>query len=53
MTPHLNNRVIQFAALAHQGQRRKTGHLYVVHCIETALIVEKLLSPKESVQRCV
>lgn len=40
-------RAVDFAAMAHAGQFRKTGDPYVAHCIETALIVEQLLSPKE------
>lgn len=31
---------VEFAAVAHAGQTRKTGEPYVAHCIETALIVE-------------
>ncbi|GLC43641.1 hypothetical protein PLESTM_001498700 [Pleodorina starrii] len=34
---------VEFAAEAHQAQRRKTGEPYVTHCIETALIVEACL----------
>ena len=33
-----------FAARAHSGQRRLTGHPYVMHVIETAAIVEGLLA---------
>ncbi|GAB4816393.1 hypothetical protein N2152v2_003439 [Parachlorella kessleri] len=40
-------RAVEYAATAHQGQQRKTGEPYVTHCIETALIVEELLSPTE------
>ena len=36
-----------------QGQARKTGEPYVAHCIETALIVEELLSPTEEDARWV
>ncbi|PRW20358.1 GTP diphosphokinase chloroplastic isoform X1 isoform A [Chlorella sorokiniana] len=36
-----------FAAAAHSGQIRKTRQPYVTHCIETALVVEGLLSPTE------
>lgn len=39
--------------MAHAGQVRKTGEPYVTHCIETALIVEQLLSPDEEEERCV
>ena len=35
------------------GQVRKTRQPYVTHCIETALIVEGLLSPTEEDQRWV
>jgi ppGpp synthetase/RelA/SpoT-type nucleotidyltranferase len=38
---------VEFAAHAHRGQTRKTGDPYVAHCLETALIVERLLSPSE------
>eukprot|EP00198_Chlamydomonas_reinhardtii_P000523 XP_001689858.1 predicted protein [Chlamydomonas reinhardtii] len=34
---------VEFAAVAHAAQRRKTGEPYVTHCIETALIVEACL----------
>lgn len=34
-----------------QGQVRRTGEPYVAHCIETALIVEDLLSPTEEDSR--
>lgn len=40
-------RAVEFAAAAHAGQVRKTGEPYVAHCIETALIVEDLLSATE------
>ncbi|KAK9867778.1 hypothetical protein WJX84_008601 [Apatococcus fuscideae] len=32
-----------FAARAHHGQTRLTGDPYIMHCIETALIVEQLI----------
>lgn len=35
-----------------RGQVRKTRQPYVTHCIETALIVEGLLSPTENDERC-
>ncbi|KAJ9514706.1 hypothetical protein QJQ45_028414, partial [Haematococcus lacustris] len=38
-------KAVQFAAIAHAGQVRKTGEPYVAHCIETALIVEHNLPP--------
>lgn len=41
----------EFAAQAHAGQKRKTGEPYVTHCIETALIVEGLLSSSEDDER--
>ncbi|PSC74447.1 Guanosine-3, 5 -bis(diphosphate) 3 -pyrophosphohydrolase [Micractinium conductrix] len=44
-------RAADFAAMAHSGQVRKTRQPYVTHCIETALIVEGLLSPTEEDQR--
>ena len=44
-------KAVEFAATAHAGQMRKTGQPYVTHCIETALIVESLLSPKEEDER--
>ena len=44
-------KAVDFAAQAHAGQQRKTGEPYVVHCIETALIVEGLLSSSEDVDR--
>ncbi len=44
-------RAVEFAAEAHAGQRRKTGAPYVTHCIETAMIVEGLLSPAEDDER--
>lgn len=37
--------------MAHRGQYRKTGEPYVVHCIHTALIVERLLSRTETEDR--
>lgn len=40
-----------FAAAAHAGQMRKTRQPYVTHCLETALIVEGLLSPTEEDER--
>ena len=46
-------RAVEYAAAAHQGQQRKTGEPYVTHCIETALIVEELLSPTEDDARWV
>ncbi|KAL4419557.1 hypothetical protein ABPG77_006888 [Micractinium sp. CCAP 211/92] len=42
---------VDFAAEAHSGQVRKTRAPYVTHCIETALIVEGLLSPTEEDER--
>ena len=39
------------AKKAHEGQLRKTKQPYVTHCIETALIVEALLSPNEDDER--
>eukprot|EP00890_Picochlorum_soloecismus_P000682 jgi/Picsp_1/1614/NSC_05092-R1_rela spot homologous protein rsh2 len=42
---------IEFAASAHEGQFRKTRQPYVSHCIETARIVESLLSPNEEDER--
>jgi len=33
-----------FAAQAHEGQRRLTGQPYVTHVVQTALIVEGLLA---------
>lgn len=39
---------VEFAAAAHEGQRRKTGEPYVAHCIETACLVEALLSHADS-----
>lgn len=44
-------RAVEFAALAHKGQTRKTGEPYVGHCIATAAIVEGLLSPSEDDSR--
>jgi len=44
-------RAIEFAASAHQGQVRKTRQPYVSHCVETARIVESLLSPNEEDER--
>ncbi|KAL4431494.1 hypothetical protein ABPG75_006750 [Micractinium tetrahymenae] len=44
-------RAVEFAAQAHSGQVRKTRQPYVTHCIETALIVEGLLSPTEEDER--
>ncbi|CAL8464516.1 g4051 [Coccomyxa elongata] len=35
-------RAAQFAAAAHEGQKRMTGDPYIVHCVETAAIVECL-----------
>lgn len=35
------------------GQVRKTRQPYVAHCVETAVIVEGLLSPTEDDERCV
>lgn len=34
----------EFAAKAHAGQMRRTGDPYIMHCVETACIVEGLLS---------
>jgi (p)ppGpp synthase/HD superfamily hydrolase len=42
---------VEFAASAHEGQVRKTRQPYVSHCIETASIVESLLSPNEEDER--
>ena len=42
---------MDLAAKAHEGQIRKTRQPYVTHCIETALIVEALLSPNEDDDR--
>lgn len=44
-------RAVEFAAVAHKGQTRKTKEPYVTHCIETAMIVESLLSPSEDDER--
>ena len=44
-------RALDMAARAHEGQFRKTRQPYVTHCIETALIVEALLSPNEDDDR--
>ena len=33
-----------FAARAHEGQRRRTGEPYITHCVHTAVIVEALLA---------
>jgi len=44
-------RALEMAAKAHEGQIRKTMQPYVTHCIETALIVEALLSPNEDDDR--
>ena len=33
-----------FAAAAHEGQRRRTGEPYITHCVHTAAIVEALLA---------
>jgi hypothetical protein len=44
-------RAVDLAAQAHEGQVRKTRQPYVTHCIETALIVEALLSPNEEDER--
>ncbi|KAK9904975.1 hypothetical protein WJX75_006786 [Coccomyxa subellipsoidea] len=35
-------RAAHFAAAAHEGQKRLTGDPYIVHCVETAAIVECL-----------
>lgn len=40
-------KAVAMATKAHAGQFRKTGQPYITHCIETALIVEALLSPHE------
>lgn len=42
---------IDLASQAHEGQFRKTRQPYITHCIETALIVEALLSPNEDDDR--
>ncbi len=42
---------VAVATKAHAGQFRKTGQPYITHCIETALIVEALLSPYEEDSR--
>lgn len=42
---------VDMAAKAHEGQYRKTRQPYITHCIETALIVEALLSPNEDDDR--
>lgn len=42
-----------FLSLCCRGQVRKTRQPYVSHCIETALIVEGLLSPTEEDERWV
>ena len=39
----LGIRATNFAARAHAGQTRLTGHPYVTHVIEAALIVESIL----------
>lgn len=44
-------RAVEFAAKAHNGQVRRTRDPYVVHCIETARIVEGLLAPGEDDER--
>jgi hypothetical protein len=44
-------KAVSVAAQAHDGQFRKTKQPYVTHCIETALIVEALLSPNEDPDR--
>ena len=44
-------KAVDFAAEAHAGQYRRTGEPYVAHCIETALIMEGLLSPSEDDHR--
>jgi len=44
-------RAVEFAAQAHKTQMRKTKEPYVTHCIETAKIVEALLSPTEDDER--
>ena len=44
-------RAVDLAAQAHEGQVRKTRQPYVTHCIETAMIVEALLSPNEDDER--
>ena len=36
-----------FAEAAHQGQMRRTGDPYIMHCVETACIVEGLLALSE------
>ena len=44
-----------FAARAHEGQRRKTGEPYITHCVATAAIVEALLAQnrtQEADERC-
>ena len=45
------NMAVKFAAAAHAGQIRKTRQPYITHCIETALIVEALLSTNEDDDR--
>ncbi|KAK9818140.1 hypothetical protein WJX72_007743 [[Myrmecia] bisecta] len=40
-------RAAEYAAVAHKGQMRKTQDPYIVHCIETACIVEALLNVSE------
>jgi (p)ppGpp synthase/HD superfamily hydrolase len=42
---------VDMASKAHDGQYRKTKQPYITHCIETALIVEALLSPNEDDDR--
>jgi len=42
---------VEMASKAHEGQYRKTKQPYITHCIETALIVEALLSPNEDDDR--
>ncbi len=44
-------KAVKFAAKAHEGQIRRTRDPYVVHCIETAKIVEGLLAPGEDDER--
>ena len=45
-----------FAATAHEGQMRLTKDPYIMHCLETAAIVEGLMAPSayaEDDERCV
>ena len=45
-------RALDFAERAHEGQKRKTGEPYIVHCIQTALIMENLMDPSLSDAKC-